>query len=402
MTYSKFNISAVENGFSLVDLMVGMVVGLLTVLVIMQSYSAFEGQKRTTTSGVTAQENGLVALHTMESDIRMAGAGLITNGMFSCTKVNKYLNGAVTLNQSLAPVTITDGGASGAPDTVSVVYSDSACSGGPMRIQVAMPTPSNVITVNQASCVNSTASSQNAYQGDIVLLSTPGSGNSCTIMQATGRPQTQANGVNILTSSGQSNYNPPGGFNGTLFPPGGYTTTPQSYVQNMGSLVNNQYQVLCNTLTVTDLKTQGAPSCTYNPVTFTNATGLVNNVVNIQAQYGIAPTTPPRSQSVNCWVNATGANTNTCDGNDWQNPSAADIARIKAIRLAIVVRSSLPEKPDSSGVCSATPSTTAPNYPRSWPGGPSIDVTNLPSWQCYRYKVYQTIIPLRNVIWANL
>ncbi len=401
MTYPKFKLPTRQAGFSLVDIMVGMVVGLLTVLVIMQSYTAFEGQKRTTTSSVAAQENGLVALHTLESDIRMAGAGLITNGALSCTKVNKYVSGAVTLNQSFAPVTITDGGATGAPDAIAIAYSDSACAGGPMRLQAAMPTPSNVITVNTANCVNSTAASQNAYQGDIVLLSTPGSGNACTVMQATGQPHTQANGVNILSSSGQSNYDPPGGFNGTLFPFGGYTVSPQSYVQDMGSLVNNQYQVLCNSLTVSDLKTQGAPSCTYNPVTFTNATGLVNNVVNIQAQYGIAAANPPHSQSVTCWVNATGAGTNACDADDWQTPSDADIARIKAIRLAVVVRSSQPEKP-VNGVCAATPSAAAPNYPSSWPGGPAIDVTTLPNWQCYRYKVYQTIIPLRNVLWANL
>ena len=31
--------------------------------------------------------------------------------------------------------------------------------------------------------------------------------------------------------------------------------------------------------------------------------------------------------------------------------------------------------------------------------GPIIDLRGDPDWQHYRYKVYQTIIPLRNSIW---
>ena len=38
-----------QAGFSLVELMVGLVIGLMATLVIMQVFSTFEGQKRTTT-----------------------------------------------------------------------------------------------------------------------------------------------------------------------------------------------------------------------------------------------------------------------------------------------------------------------------------------------------------------
>ncbi|MDP3688915.1 MAG: prepilin-type N-terminal cleavage/methylation domain-containing protein, partial [Sulfurimicrobium sp.] len=63
-------------GFSLVELMVGMVIGLLATLVIMQVFSVFEGQKRSTTGGADAQTNGSVAIYTIQREASMAGYGL--------------------------------------------------------------------------------------------------------------------------------------------------------------------------------------------------------------------------------------------------------------------------------------------------------------------------------------
>ena len=95
------------------------------------------------------------------------------------------------------------------------------------------------------------------------------------------------------------------------------------------------------------------------------------------------------------------------NADNWLAPVAANVARIKAVRVAVVARSSLKERPSTpGGVCDATPSASAPNYPQ-WAGG-AIDVTKNPDgtanadWMCYRYKVYQTTIPLRNIMWANI
>lgn len=376
-----------ENGFSLVELMVAMVIGLLATLVIMQTFSVFEEQKRTTTSGADAQENGLFAMHTMETDLRMAGRGLVVNGQLAFTKVNVFKNGATVPNNMMVPVLITDGG-TGAnnSDSIGVVYSDSPCAGSSMRIVTDMPTPSNVVTVNVASCTG---------KNDMIILTTPGSGSNGALMQAT-NTQVQANGTNVLTSSGQSIYNPPGGQNADLFPIGGFKTSPQAVVINMGTMIQNQYQVLCNTLTRTDLLTQSGPACT-NQNTFTNAAPVSGNVVNIQAQYGVA--TLAGSQSVDCWVDASGTACNP-SGANWSgaNLTDTDVKRIKAIRVAVVARSAQTERPGSLG-CTTT--TTAPV---SWmdAGAPVINLTGDANWKCYRYKVYQTIVPLRNILWANI
>lgn len=375
------------SGFSLVDIMVGMVVGLLTMLAIMQSYAAFEGQKRTTTTGMEAQENALMALHAMETDIRQAGYGLVTSGALACGGgINAYNNGVTTLGTLFIPIQITNGGA-GSSDTLTATYSTSSTGGVPANIVTAMPNSSAVLTVNTGNGIN---------VGDLVLVSTPGSGLPCSQLAVT-QVQAQANGANVIHNSGLSIYNPPGGQN--IFPAAGYGTSPQSVVLNMGQMVQNQYQVLCSSLTATNLATTAPGSCT-NSSSFTNTTPLASNIVNIQAQYGIAPAA---SQSVNCWVNA--ATGNACDAGDWTaaglTATQANVARIKAIRVAVVARSSLMERADlATNACTATPSNTAANYP-TWDGG-TIDVTADPNWRCYRYKVYQTIIPMRNILWANL
>ncbi|HAL15173.1 MAG TPA: hypothetical protein DCP32_00020 [Anaerolineaceae bacterium] len=74
---------------------------------------------------------------------------------------------------------------------------------------------------------------------------------------------------------------------------------------------------------------------------------------------------------------------------------AGDINRIYALRFALVARSGLLEKPDpATGVCNTT--TTGP----VWSGG-VISLAADANWQCYRYKTFETVVPLRNAIWGG-
>ena len=54
-----------DNGFSLVEILVGMVIGLFGIIIITQIFALAEGQKRTTTSGSDAQTNGNIALYSI-------------------------------------------------------------------------------------------------------------------------------------------------------------------------------------------------------------------------------------------------------------------------------------------------------------------------------------------------
>ena len=65
-----------QRGFSLVELMVAVVIGLIGTLVMFQVFAVSEAQKRSTTSGGDAQQNGSIALFTIERDLRNTAAGM--------------------------------------------------------------------------------------------------------------------------------------------------------------------------------------------------------------------------------------------------------------------------------------------------------------------------------------
>ena len=83
-----------------------------------------------------------------------------------------------------------------------------------------------------------------------------------------------------------------------------------------------------------------------------------------------------------------------------------DYQRVVAVRLAVVARSKNPEKPGADGQCSAT--TVAPLlFGSASPATvAAVQVTagvavagDAVPWQCYRYRVFETIVPLRNAQW---
>ena len=70
-----------QAGFTLVEIMVGLAIGMLATIVIMQVLSVFETQKRTTTGTADAQTNGNIALYNIERELQMAGYSLIPVGL---------------------------------------------------------------------------------------------------------------------------------------------------------------------------------------------------------------------------------------------------------------------------------------------------------------------------------
>ncbi len=99
-------------GFSLVDVMVGMVIALLGVIIIFQVFAVSEGIKRTTTSGGEALQNGATALFSMERLLKEAGYGLFASTNLAPLPADPL---------GTAPVTIT-AGAANASDSIVLRY----------------------------------------------------------------------------------------------------------------------------------------------------------------------------------------------------------------------------------------------------------------------------------------
>lgn len=358
------------SGFSLIELMVGIVIALVASLAIVQVLSTYEDQKRSTTAGSEAQENGLIALAQLEQDIHNAGAGIADPAVFDCTTIYTYrdsVSGPIP-DFSLAPISVTNGTTATASDAIIIRTGASLVSGIPTTLAGTMPPSSSEFIVKNPGVF---------VDGDLDMVM---SGGNCTLQNVT---QVQTAAGKIQHNPGNSGpNNPPNSYmNANGWP--GYATG--SKVIPMGQITARKYSVNNNSL---ELETTNVASGATSTVV------LAKDIVNIQAQYGIAPT---GSQIVNAWVNASGGT--------WAAPTAANIKRIKAIRLVIIARSGKKEGTNVTGTCANNAGTN--NGPCAWQDtaaapAPLIDLSSDADWRKYRYKVYQTVIPLRNVIWANV
>lgn len=336
-----------QAGFSLIEVMVGLVLSLLVSLVIMQVFAMFEGQKRSSSGSADAQTNGSIALYNLQRDVQLAGFALpifsSSNSPLQCTSLTPS-------GTNISPVSITDGGTlAGASDTLTVRYGTSDAGGSPAII-------STVNSGNEVLVLNNVACKVN----DSVIIS---KGADCLFMQ---------NGVTSLT--GTSGI--------TLNKPSTAIINPDASLSCLGAWKVISYSINSDSQLVRSENGSDAPN--------------VAEIVNLQAQYGIAD--PPDSTGENNntivrWVNATGPT--------WSNPNNANRKLIKAIRVAIVARNGLLEKETVSYPCStAHPGLCA------WTGtseslAPTIDLSNRSDWQQYRYRVFTTIIPLRNIVWSK-
>lgn len=391
-----------QTGFSLVELMVGMVVGLLAIFAIMQSFSAFEGQKRTTTSGADTQENGLIALETIVSDARWAGYGLTTPPSIknapglACIQMN-WFEGTQSGVANVSPVVVVDGGASGVSDTLTFTGATSPTARTPWPIR------SDVLPGGDPEIANLVGFKQDV---DLYLLAEPTTSPGTTAATAAATLPCVRRAFTSGTGSPNAKYNTA---DAAIYPAGGYPKNA-GFVINIGSDQNDaaglrqmrywiNTQVSANAVTSSDLV---ASNVSHRGVVAAPTSILASNIVNLQVQYGIAPRNTSlgaSSPSVDCWTDASA--TRGCQytgtAGTWAEPDARNVMRIKAIRVAIVARSTLKEKPAADGTCNSTPNALS-----AWTNGPTIDLSADSDWQCYRYRIYETVIPLRNVIWANL
>lgn len=393
----------------MIELMIGLVVGLIVTLAVISTVSTMNLQRRTTVSAGDAQENAQLALMLIDRTARMSGAGLFDNGQLICTGINMYYDGVVLANDGpILPVMIVDGGATGS-DAITFTYANAVGGSAQAHVVDAMANAAAGITVNHQGGLR---------QGDLAIVGVPGSAVPCTLIGITGFDASGVNCnaitstcTNILHAAGTAtvNGNVPGKWNppdpatvfGTNAPLYGFDNAAPvvgpAVVTGMGRFVQDTYRVMCNSLVTYPYTSAGAnaPACTASPLSVTNASLLVSDIVQMKAQYGI--TASAASDVVTNWVNATGAT--------WTVPSAVNVPRIKAVRIAVVARS----KEGASGLVTAA-CTNAAGVANTGPcsfqdaEAPVIDLsaTSVPAgktWQNYRYRVYQSVIPLRNVAW---
>ncbi|MBU0752072.1 MAG: PilW family protein [Gammaproteobacteria bacterium] len=362
-------------GFSLVEVLVGMAIALIGIVIMFQVMENADTRKRTTAAGGDAQVSGSIAMYNLERDIRLAGNGFgsASAATMGCN-INAYDTArAATFTFPLAPVLIVNG-AAGAPDQLVVLYGNSASAPIDQSFSISTTTSKKMA---------STSSRGGLRRGDLVLVT---SGATCGMVEITDNTDIDqltvnhatGNYTNALGLATIARFNDPAGFStasGLVFHLGN-RDLPR---RNIWQIVNRR------TLTVTDDLHLGA------------AAEIGEGIINLQAQYGL-DTTSPRDYIVDTWQTAAPAN--------W--------TQLVAVRVALLARSQQYEKAaiPNYATCPVDPATDPATCQRpAWAGGIftmlNLDGTadtnpdSVDDWRHYRYRIYETTIPLRNMIWGT-
>ena len=360
--------------------MIGMVIGMLGIIVMMQIFALAEGQRRATTGGGDAQTNGAISLYGVQRDIRQAGWGNSELKLIGC---DVLIRPGVTLNP-MAPLTINHpaippGDAN--TDTLLVTYGNT--NGSPQGDGlVAGNVVANIYPVQ-------TPTSFNVNDWVIAIArNRPAQPTPCGTTQSlildrvtcVGAACAGASAANVVVTTGMPVNTLAGG-------------SPSSTLYNLGQAPRIlAYAIRGGNLTLCDYVANdcGAAGNTGNAAIWVPIAG---NIVSLRAEYGrdttnlatlamdgvvdIYDQTTPDLQTVN---NVAPTPTTACG---W--------ARISAVRLVLVARSGQFEK---TAVTAAAP---------VWLGSAAapIDLTGDGNWQNYRYKIFQTVVPLRNLAWLG-
>lgn len=338
-----------SKGFSLIELMIAMVIGLIATIVITQTMANFESDKLATTGTSDAQTNANIGLFSIVREVKQAGFGLMSVGeadthdsALDCASVNLNTSGVTSINS----IQVTDG----TSDTITVRYGTSDFGGAVSTLHSSTTSGSPTDVKSNLGC----------EVGDVAIIISP---TSCDLTTVTGVSTTGSPTVTFADTVGSTDndFACIGDWNEVV------------YRVNNGNLERNG-----------------------NPV--------VGDIVNIQAQYGISLS--PSSNQITQWVNADASGS-------WNAPTLAQRKRIKAIRVAIVARNPNIEGENVTNACSST-SAANPSGLCAWEGlasgtgaitsdspAPSIDLSADTDWQRYHYSVYESIIPLKNMIWAK-
>lgn len=376
-------------GFSLVEILVGVAIGVVGMLVIFKTIATWDTHTRSTTAGSDAQSAGALAMFNVERDIKQAGMGFMGIGpalpppapplsSLGCAVSGVDTQTGRNLAFNMVPVEIVLN--AGQPDTLNVLYGNS-----PFFVSEERFTASTATT--------KTLDRRNGFKtGDLAIAAV---GANCNLLQVTddtnadGKTITHADGVNfpnfyaVPAAPMMARYNsaalPVLGALGTIYSLG---PTPRraSWVVNTAA----------GNLTSTELF-GGAPAFVVG-----------EGVVNMKALYGLDT---DGDRTVNAWTNITPT-------------TPAGWAQVLSVRVAMLVRSRQFERTADQSA-SGVPAAVTPNVP-NWSGdalgvpNTAFVMTNIDgspdafgpndpnplNWRFYRYRVYEKEIPLRNVIWG--
>jgi type IV pilus assembly protein PilW len=334
-------------GASLVALLVGLVVTLVVTVVMLGVFAGTEGWKRNTTGVADAQQTGALSTFTLGIELANAGSGLAAAARELATCPD---TGDIATTLRPIPLMITAGPTAAAPDAVVVNYGVGAALATPMRFASAAP----------AGAAWRILAPTGFAPGDAIVAIGPDGHCAATTAASVSPPD--PDGVVEIEHPNLADTFPVAS---VLLDLG-----PKDQVQRV------RYDVVDGALRSLDLATPGA---TPNP--------LASGIANMKLQYGVDT---DGDGFLDSWVSATAP---PWDPASVRAAPAPALAQVKAIRLGLIVKS---ETVDRTVIA-----------PFDWV---LFDCEQQDKARCagrlagtlpanWRYRIYETVIPLRNVIW---
>lgn len=345
------------HGLSLVDLMVGLGIGMVATLVILNVMVMFDARRRATVGSSDAQVNAVFATALLSRELRIAGHGLGPADGLGCI-VHRAAAGTADASFLLAPAVIIDG-KGGEPDTLAVLAAGEQAL-PPARLIASYTMDSGALTIDSTLGLAPDAQ---------LLLHSSGSPDCALLTVAS----VSIGGYRVEPAAAS------GILPGAVF---GIDTA----VVNVGMLDYRRYSVDANQR----LQAEHFDAASGSWLASTFAEG----VVNLQLQYGFdarggAQAMPKVTRWSDEMIDAD-SNGKLGDSGDWQ--------RMLAIRMAVVTRSA---QRKGEGCDAQAPTWMAGNAATGELEPTTIRVDHLADWACWRYRVLQSEVPLRNQLWGD-
>lgn len=391
-----------ERGFTIIELMVSLAVGLVLTLAVFATLAVSEGRRRTTTAVNDIGQTGNYALYMLDKWVRNAGSGFhsAANSAYGC-KLNAAFGGTTLLPRTaalpdpfaavstansntfrLAPVLIVPGGTT---PTVSTQSSDALIvmggATGASALTLGFTAPPAVASL-------SLANSLNFQPNDILLLVDKATSTiqDCLITQVAGTLTTAGTATTIPLASSTSGG---GYYQATIG-----SVSAATYSQASGGVLNIGNAGSTGSLPSMQVIGVGDHDTLYSYDLLRTTDPLVplaEGVFEMHARYGIDT---DADGIINLWVDP-GSNSaySVATLNAGTPAAAATLQTIRAIRVGLILRTPLSEKDTVTGTAD-TPKlfTDLTTFERPWLNDDE---------RKYRYRVVEQTIPVRNALIAT-
>lgn len=407
-------------GMTLIELLVAMAIGLIVTLAVTTLVTVGEAQKRTALATNDMGQSGSYAAYVIDRAVRSAGSGVVQSwnlGAFGCrlsatrTSAGQVLPrtsaafpapfagllggaGATATAGSgslrFAPLLIGKGQGTNSSDILVVMGGNAAAGDVPRPIRAGVAGTNNLRLDNTIGLMD----------GDLVMVSQDGV-QDCLIEQVSDNPPGTLNtsGNDVVTINGT--YVTPTGLTTSLSTLAGSSAAYLTTLGNVNASSANPDNVNANNVQLQLIGVTNQRTLVSYDLLRSAGTGLVDNdalqpladgVIGLYALYGVDT---DNDGKVDSWIDpgATGYDIATV------MTTPATMRKILAVRVALVLQSSIPQLSTQQNTSTADLTAASPSSITLFGDRPAAVQRTVSSLDTnYRYRVVDTTIPLRNML----